>query len=77
VSDEPTSLAERLIEVVAVLLLALIPLVAALPAMATLALLAAILVAMIAFEAIRYAAARDAVRHHGDIATSGSEPTVA
>jgi len=44
--------------------------------MATLALLAAILVALIAFEAIRYAAARDAVRHHGDIATSGSEPTV-
>jgi hypothetical protein len=63
--------------VVAVVLLALIPLVAGLPAMATLALLAAILVGMIAFEAIRYAGARDAVRHHGDIATSGQEPTVA
>ena len=63
--------------VVAVVLLALIPLVAGLPAMATLALLAAILVGMIAFEAIRYAGARDAVRQHGDIATSGQEPTVA
>jgi low temperature requirement protein LtrA len=63
--------------VVAVLLLTLVPLVAALPALATLALLAAILVGMIAFEAIRYAAARDAVRHHGDIATSGPESTSA
>jgi fatty acid desaturase len=62
--------------VVALLLLAHIPLVAALPALATLASLAAILVGLIAFEAIRYAHARDVVRHHGDIATSGPEPTV-
>ncbi len=62
--------------VVALLLLALIPLVAALPALATLASLAAILVGLIAFETIRYAHARDVVRHHGDIATSGPEPTV-
>ena len=61
---------------VAVLLLALIPLAALLPALATLGLLAAILVGLIAFEALRYAAARDAVRHHGDIATSGPKPSV-
>jgi len=61
---------------VAVLLLALIPLAALLPALATLGLLAAILVGLIAFEALRYAAARDAVRHHGDIATSGPKPCV-
>jgi low temperature requirement protein LtrA len=60
--------------VVAVLLLALIPVAALLPALATLGLLAAILVALIAFEALRYAAARDAVRHHDEITTSGAAP---
>lgn len=60
--------------VVALLLLALIPVAAQLPALATLGLLAAILVALIAFEAIRYAARRDAVRHHDEIATSGHDP---
>ena len=59
--------------VVALLLLALIPVAAMLPALATLGLLAAILVALIAFEAIRYAAGRDAVRHRDEIATSGHE----
>jgi low temperature requirement protein LtrA len=51
---------------VALLLLALIPVGAMLPALATLGLLAAVLVALIAYEAIRYAAARDAVRHQDD-----------
>jgi len=60
--------------IVAVLLLALIPVAALLPALATLGLLAAILVALIAFEAIRYAEARDAVRHHDEITTSGAKP---
>ena len=55
--------------VVALLLLALIPVGALLPALATLALLAAVLVALISYEAIRYAAARDAVRHRDDIVT--------
>jgi low temperature requirement protein LtrA len=49
--------------VVAVLLVALIPLGVELPALATLGLLAAFLAALIAFEALRYAEARDRVRH--------------
>jgi low temperature requirement protein LtrA len=61
--------------VVAVLLVALIPVAAQLPALLTLGLLAAILVGLIAFEAIRFAVARDAVRHGDEIATSGpTEP---
>ena len=44
-------------------LLALVPAGAALPALLTLALLAALLVGLIAYEAIRYAEARERVRH--------------
>lgn len=39
-----------------------------LPALATLGLLATVLIALVCYEAIRYAAARDAVRHQDDIA---------
>jgi low temperature requirement protein LtrA len=48
------------------LLLALLPLVVALrlPSLATLAILAAVLSALIAYEVVRYAEARDRVRHH-------------
>jgi low temperature requirement protein LtrA len=49
--------------VVAVLLLALLPLAVELPALATLALVAAVLTALIAYEALRFAEARDRVRH--------------
>jgi hypothetical protein len=44
-------------------LLALIPVGAELPALATLALLAAVLSLLILYEALRFAAARDQVRH--------------
>jgi low temperature requirement protein LtrA len=47
----------------AVVLLALLPLAVELPALATLGILAALLVALIAYEALRYAEARDRVRH--------------
>jgi low temperature requirement protein LtrA len=47
----------------ALVLLALLPAGAALPAIATLGILAALLVALIAYEALRYAEARDHVRH--------------
>ena len=47
----------------AVLLLALIPVGVELPALATVALVAAVLSALIAYEAIRFAEARDRVRH--------------
>ena len=49
--------------VMAILLLALIPLVHHLAALAALAILAALLTALIAYEAIRFAEARDRVRH--------------
>ena len=49
--------------VVAALLLALVPLAVELPALATLGLVAALCVALIAYEAIRFAEARDRVRH--------------
>jgi low temperature requirement protein LtrA len=49
--------------VVTVLLLAMIPLAVELPALATLALVAALAAGLIAYEAIRYAEARDRVRH--------------
>jgi low temperature requirement protein LtrA len=49
--------------VVSALLLALIPLAVELPALATLAIVTALCVGLIAFEAIRYAEARDRVRH--------------
>jgi low temperature requirement protein LtrA len=48
---------------VALALLALIPAAAQLPAIAALALLAAVLVGLVAFEAVRYAEARHAIRH--------------
>lgn len=51
---------------VAVLLLAAPLVVAALPALSQLALLALMLVALIGFEVVRYAAARDAIRHGAD-----------
>jgi low temperature requirement protein LtrA len=47
----------------AVLLFALIPAAVELPALATVALVAALLSALIAYEAIRFADARDRVRH--------------
>jgi low temperature requirement protein LtrA len=49
--------------ILAGLLLALVPVAMAIPALAALAMLAALLVALIAFEAIRFAEARDRVRH--------------
>jgi len=49
--------------VVSVLLLVLIPIALELPALATLATVAALCVGLIAYEAIRFAAARDRVRH--------------
>jgi low temperature requirement protein LtrA len=47
----------------AVLLLALIPAAIELPALATLAILAGVLTALIGYEALRFAEARDRVRH--------------
>jgi low temperature requirement protein LtrA len=52
--------------VVAVVLLALIPVMALVPALGSLAALAAIMVGLIAYEAIRFAEARDQVRHAED-----------
>jgi low temperature requirement protein LtrA len=49
--------------VCAIVLLALLPAGAALPALLTLGILAALLAALIAYEALRYADARDRVRH--------------
>jgi low temperature requirement protein LtrA len=49
--------------VVSVLLLALLPLAVELPALATLAIVTALCVGLIAYEAIRFAEARDRVRH--------------
>ncbi|MBA2462287.1 MAG: low temperature requirement protein A [Actinobacteria bacterium] len=49
--------------VASVLLLALVPLAVELPALATLALVAGIVTGLIAYEALRFAAARDRVRH--------------
>jgi low temperature requirement protein LtrA len=53
----------------AVLLLALTPLAREVPALAALAVLTAVLWSMIGYEAVRFAAARDVVRHQ-----SGNEP---
>jgi low temperature requirement protein LtrA len=47
----------------AVLLLALVPVAVELPALATLAILAGVLTALISYEALRFAEARDRVRH--------------
>jgi low temperature requirement protein LtrA len=49
--------------VCAIVLLALLPAGTVLPALATLGILAALLAALIAYEALRYAEARDRVRH--------------
>jgi low temperature requirement protein LtrA len=64
--------------VVAAVILAMIPLATELPALAALGLLTAVLVATIASEAVRYAEAREQVRHedggpevHGDRAAAG------
>jgi low temperature requirement protein LtrA len=48
---------------VAVVLIALIPLALHVPALASLALVSALLCGLVAYEAIRYAAARDRIRH--------------
>ncbi len=45
------------------LLVVLVPVAVAIPALATLGVLAAILVALIAYEALRFAEARDRIRH--------------
>jgi low temperature requirement protein LtrA len=55
--------------VIAALLLALLPLAIELPALATLALVAGLCVGLIAYEAIRFAEARDRVRHATEPAT--------
>jgi low temperature requirement protein LtrA len=55
--------------VVSVLLLALIPAAVELPALATLAAVAGLCVGLIAYEAIRFAEARDRVRHAPEPAT--------
>jgi uncharacterized membrane protein len=49
--------------VVAVLLVVLLPVAAQLPALAALGLLTALMVGLIAYEAIKHAQAREAVRH--------------
>jgi low temperature requirement protein LtrA len=56
---------------VAVVLLALVPAGAALPSLATLAVLAGLLAGLIAYEALRFADARERVRHE-----SAGEPSV-
>jgi low temperature requirement protein LtrA len=58
--------------VCAVLLVALIPAATELPALATLGLLAAVLTSLIAYEALRFAEARDRVRHQ--LAQESAEP---
>ncbi|HYZ70338.1 MAG TPA: low temperature requirement protein A [Thermoleophilaceae bacterium] len=58
---------------VAVALLALLPVAVALPALATVGLLAAVLVALIAYEAVRFAEARDRVRHELERGSAGSD----
>jgi low temperature requirement protein LtrA len=55
--------------VVAILLLALLPVAVEIPALATLAAVAALCVVLIAYEAIRFAEARDRVRHAAEPAT--------
>ncbi|HEX8105730.1 MAG TPA: low temperature requirement protein A [Solirubrobacteraceae bacterium] len=57
--------------VCAVLLLALVPVAHEVPALAALGTVAAVLVALIAYEALRFAEARDRVRHQ--LATEGLE----
>jgi low temperature requirement protein LtrA len=59
--------------VCAVLLVALIPLTTELPALATLGLLAGVLTSLIAYEAVRFAEARDRVRHQ--LAREMAEPS--
>jgi low temperature requirement protein LtrA len=55
--------------VVAMLLVALVPVALAIPALATLAAVAALCVGLIAYEAIRFADARDRVRHAAEATT--------
>ncbi len=49
--------------VCAILLLALVPVAVELPALATLGALAGVLTALVAYEALRFAEARDRIRH--------------
>ena len=58
--------------IVSALLLALIPVAVELPALATLAVVAGLCVGLIAYEAIRFAEARDRVRHAAEPATGSS-----
>ncbi len=63
--------------VAAALLIALIPLAGELPALALQAIVAAVLAALVAFEALRFAEARDRVRHQletADAQIGGSTP---
>ena len=62
--------------IVALVLLGLIPLLTAVPALASLALLAAIMVGLIAYEAIRFAQARDEVRHAEHEAAADGDGTL-
>jgi low temperature requirement protein LtrA len=55
--------------VVSVVLVAIIPAAVELPALATLALVAALCAGLIAYESIRYAEARDRLRHAPEPAT--------
>jgi low temperature requirement protein LtrA len=55
--------------VLSVALVAMLPAAVELPALATLSIVAALCVALIAYEAIRYAEARDRVRHAPELAT--------
>ena len=55
--------------VVATLLLALLPVAVEIPALATLAAVAVLCVGLIAYEAIRFAEARDRIRHAAEAAT--------
>jgi len=57
--------------VVAALLLALVPVAVEIPALATLATVASVCVGLIAYEAIRFAEARDRIRHAAEPATQG------
>jgi hypothetical protein len=55
--------------VVSIVLVAMLPAAVQLPALATLALVAALCAGLIAYESIRYAEARDRVRHAPEPAT--------
>ena len=58
--------------VTAVLLVALLPLAVELPSLLTLAIVTALMCALIAYEAIRYAEARDRIRHQAEQQATGA-----